>query len=66
MYCKNERGDHWAKREQILLIVGILQTNAKQLLILCLANQKVAIVVDDNEVAEKALIVAKDRLKTIK
>lgn len=66
MYCKIEKGDRRAKREQIPMIAEILQTDPEELLILWLADQIVTIVTDDKEIAEKALIVAKGRLKTMK
>lgn len=66
MYCKIEKGDRRAKREQIPLIAEILQADPEELLILWLADQVVSIVADDKKIAEKALIVAKDRLKTMK
>ena len=63
MYCKIERGDRRAKREQIPLIARILQTNAEELLILWLADQLIATVADDTTIADKALKIAQQTLK---
>lgn len=63
MYCKIERGDRRAKREQIPLIARILQTNAEELLILWLADQLIATVADDQAIADKALKIAQQTMK---
>ena len=63
MYCKIERGDRRAKREQIPLIAGILQTDTEELLILWLADQLIATVADDTSIADKALKIAHQTLK---
>jgi transcriptional regulator with XRE-family HTH domain len=62
MYCKIERGDRRAKREQIPMIAGILQTDAEQLLVLWLADQLIATVADDKSIADKALKIAQQAL----
>ena len=63
MYCKIERGDRRAKREQIPMIAEILQTNVEELLILWLADQLIATVADDQAIADKALKIAQQTLK---
>ncbi len=63
MYCKIERGDRRAKREQIPLIAGILQTDTEELLILWLADQLIATVVEDKTIADKALKLAQQTLR---
>lgn len=65
MYCKIERGDRRAKREQIPLIAKILQTDAEQLLVLWLADQLIATVADEKSIADKALKIAQQALKNI-
>jgi transcriptional regulator with XRE-family HTH domain len=62
MYCKIERGDRRAKREQIPMIAGMLQTDAEQLLVLWLADQLIATVADDKSIADKALKIAQQAL----
>ncbi len=63
MYCKIERGDRRAKREQIPMIAEILQTNADELLVLWLADQLIATVADDQAIADKALKIAQQTMK---
>jgi transcriptional regulator with XRE-family HTH domain len=62
MYCKIEKGERRAKREQVLLIADILQADTKELLTLWLADQ-VAEVVADESVALEALKVAEEKVK---
>jgi len=63
MYCKIERGDRQAKREQIPLIAEILKVNTEELLALWLADQVTAVVERDKQVAGKALNIVKNNLK---
>ena len=64
MYCKIERGDRRAKREQILLIAEILQANHEELLTLWLADQvTVVVAADEQKIADKALSIAKKNIK---
>jgi len=55
VYCKIERGDRRAKREQIPIIAEILQTNTEELLTLWLADQVTAVVADEIELSNKVL-----------
>lgn len=63
MYCKIERGDRMAKREQIPQIAEILQANPEELLVLWLADKLVATVTPDKAIADKALKIAQQALK---
>ena len=63
MYCKIERGDRRAKREQSPMIAEILQTNVDELLVLWLADQLIATVADDQAIADKALKIAQQTMK---
>ena len=63
MYCKIERGDRRAKKEQISIIAEILQTDSEELLALWLADQVTAVIVEDKEIAEKVLSIAKENIK---
>jgi len=65
MYCKIERGDRQAKREQIPAIAKILQADSEELLALWLADQVTAVVKDDKEISEKVLDIAKCKLSKI-
>jgi transcriptional regulator with XRE-family HTH domain len=62
MYCKIEKGERRAKREQISIIADILQADPEELLTLWLADQ-VAEVVTDESVALEALKVAEEKVK---
>jgi len=62
MYCKIERGDRQAKREQIPLIAEILKADSEELLALWLADQVAAVVIDDKEISDKVLDIAKQKI----
>jgi transcriptional regulator with XRE-family HTH domain len=53
-YCKVERGERRAKREQVSILANLLETDKDQLLNLWLAEQ-IYSVVKDEENAEKVL-----------
>jgi hypothetical protein len=54
MYSKIERGDRRAKREQVIKLAEMLNTDANELLTLWLASQVFEVVKDD-ENASRAL-----------
>ena len=58
MYCKIERGDRRAKREQIPLIAEILHTDTEELLTLWLADKILDVIENETELANQALNVA--------
>lgn len=58
MYCKIERGDRRAKREQIPLIAEILHTDTEELLTLWLADKILDVIENETELADQALNVA--------
>ena len=62
MYCKIERGDRRAKREQIPIIAEILQANHEELLTLWLADQVAEVVENDKGISDKVLNTAKQKL----
>jgi transcriptional regulator with XRE-family HTH domain len=62
MYCKIERGDRQAKREQIPFIAEILQADKEELLALWLADQVAAVVEDDKGISDKVLDIAKKKI----
>jgi transcriptional regulator with XRE-family HTH domain len=61
-YCKYEKGERKPKREQVVIIAELLQTDEKELLSLWLADQVTAVVADEKEIAEKALDIAKQNI----
>jgi len=60
MYCKIERGDRRAKREQVPIIAEILQTNSEELLTLWLADQVIVVMAGDKEKTDKVLNIVKE------
>jgi transcriptional regulator with XRE-family HTH domain len=62
MYCKIEKGERRAKREQISLIADILQVDPEELLTLWLADQVAEVVEKDKEISDKVLDAAKQKL----
>ena len=64
MYCKIERGERRAKREQVVKLAELLQVESKELLTLWLADQVNAVVANENELANSVLdVVRKNYLK---
>ncbi len=58
-YCKIERGERKAKREQLSIIAKLLNADKNELLTLWLADQVAAVVAGEKEIAEKVLNIAK-------
>ncbi|MDL2255655.1 helix-turn-helix domain-containing protein [Parabacteroides sp. OttesenSCG-928-K15] len=61
-FCKIEKGERKAKREQVVVIAQILKIEEKELLSLWLADQVSAIVADEKSIAEKVLNMAKENI----
>ena len=62
-YCKIEKGERRARREQVVKLAELLQTDRDELLILWLADQVSAVVADEQKIADKALSIAKQNIK---
>jgi transcriptional regulator with XRE-family HTH domain len=62
-YCKYEKGERRPKREQVIIISQLLQTDEKELLSLWLADQVVAVVAGEKEIADKVLNIAKENIR---
>ena len=62
-YCKIEKGERKAKREQVLIIAKLLQTDEKELLCFWLAEQIMEVIDGERELAEKALKIAKQYIR---
>lgn len=60
-YCKIERGDRRAKREQVITLANLLKTDREELLTLWLADQ-IYSVVKDEENAQKVLDIVHDSI----
>lgn len=63
MYSKIERGERPAKREQVVLIAKLLNTDEKELLTLWLADQIFSLIEDKKELATYALSIVLKNLK---
>lgn len=57
-YCKIEKGDRRAKREQVDTIAELLNTDKDELLSLWLADQVIDIIKDEKKLAKKVLEMA--------
>lgn len=62
-YCKIEKGERKAKKEQVSILSEILHVNTEHLLILWLADQVSAIVLNEQKIASKALLLVFETLK---
>lgn len=62
MYSKLERGERKAKREQVIKLADIFQTDKEELLTLWLAGQVYELVKDEKQTAIKALTIVKQSL----
>ena len=63
-YCKIEKGERKARREQVITIAKQLRTNKDDLLSLWLADQVTTVVADEKKLSNKVLKIAKENLKT--
>ena len=64
-YCKIERGERKAKREQLYIIAELLKVDKDELLSLWLADQVAAVVEGDKELSDNVLRIAKEQLNKI-
>lgn len=62
-YCKIEKGERKAKREQVSILAKELNTNEEELLTIWLADKVATMVSDDHEIAPDALTIAAEHLK---
>ena len=58
MYCKIERGERRAKREQVIKLAELLLVDYQKLLVLWLADQIIVNIENEKELANDAIIVA--------
>lgn len=61
-YCKIEKGNRRAKREQVIIIAKILKVNKDQLLAIWLADQLAAVVGNEKKIADNALNITKENI----
>lgn len=63
MYCKIERGDRSAKREQVIRLAELFHVNPKELLALWLADKVVETIKGEYELVEEVLEIVKQKIK---
>ena len=62
-YCKIERGERKAKREQLYIIAELLEADKDELLSLWLADKIITTIENERELADKALKTAQKQIK---
>ena len=60
LYCKIERGDRQARREQVVKLAELFETDCDTLLSLWLADKIVEIIKDEKQIVDKVLEIAKE------
>ena len=63
LYCKIERGDRIAKREQVTRLSELFKTDFDMLLSLWLADKIIVAIGNEKEVADAALIIVRGQIK---
>lgn len=63
-YCKIEKGERKAKKEQVSILSKLFKVNPEQLLILWLADQVSAVVSTEEKIASEALLLVIRTLKS--
>lgn len=64
-YCKIEKGERRAKKEQVVILAEVFHVEANTLLTLWLADKLTDMVSDEQIVASEALSIAAENLKRI-
>lgn len=64
-YCKIEKGERQAKKEQVIIISQVLQIDSEDLLSLWLADKVVAVVADEARIAKTVLKLVDNSLDKI-
>lgn len=62
-YCKIEKGERKARKEQVAVLSDIFKEDIDMLLVLWLADKVTEVVSNDKPLAEKALLLATENLK---
>jgi transcriptional regulator with XRE-family HTH domain len=60
-YCKIERGDRFAKREQVVMLAKLLEAESNALLSLWLAD-RIMKTIDGDELAREALMIVEQKI----
>lgn len=62
LYCKIERGDRSAKREQVVKLAELFHVEPEELLVLWLAGQTSKVLTDNKEISDKVLGIVRKEL----
>ena len=62
-YCKIEKGDRRAKREQVIMLSDLLQVDSKELLLLWSADKVYEIIAEEEEATQILNVVAESIVK---
>ncbi len=63
LYCKIERGDRFAKREQVIALAQLFETDSDLLLSLWLADKLIVTIGNEEESVHKALDIVQEQIK---
>lgn len=63
LYCKIERGDRSAKREQVIALAQLFAIDSDVLLSLWLADKLIVTIGNEDELAQKALNIVQEQIK---
>lgn len=63
LYCKIERGDRSAKREQVVKLAELFRVELNDLLVLWLADKVIEVIKGENELADRVLDVVQKNMK---
>jgi Helix-turn-helix. len=60
LYCKIERGDRFAKREQVVKLAKLFDIDSDKLLTLWLADKIIEVIKDEKQIVDEALKIASE------
>jgi len=64
IYCKIEKGERKAIKEQVIIIARILKADKEDHLSLWLADKVTAVVGDEKKITEKVFSISKENIKS--
>jgi transcriptional regulator with XRE-family HTH domain len=64
MYCRIERGERRAKREQVIELAKIFKVDSNEFLTLWIADQILEVIEDEKELAYRALNIVTKHIKS--
>lgn len=63
LYCKIERGNRQAKREQVVKLAELYKTDCDELLSIWLADKIIVTIGDDRNITEKTLDIVQEYMR---